>query len=320
MSARITRELLGPLLGARHACCHSCGARIAARQGYYQCRTCGVHCCLACSQQGGGGAPANRPAALLLPRCGDILLTGPCLTVHHVILACSDMEPASPSSQQSLDSTEGSELYSCVTVESTPFCTTCLQGDRVQAGADGERETWETHWHRVRSFFRRNVENGSLSLIGTMPLRSQGPPRPVGPLAVKVLSHPFRDGHGSSLDLTVFDEAVQVQEMLSKRYSAKTAVRALLADRGCIEPAAYPDFESRLALLAEIRRRWQAKPICASVAIKVWQHYLELLAGRQDSVVQHILRWMPVFADTTTPSALVKALTACGWELRNHFA
>merc|ERR1712014_484275 len=82
----------------------------------------------------------------------------------------------------------------------------------------------------------------------------------------------------------------------------------------------YSTSESRAKLMEELRSRWEQRPICSSVAILVWQRYFQLAAGDSPEgdnlAVEQILQWMPVFNDTTAPSALVNVLSTCGWVLR----
>jgi hypothetical protein len=80
----------------------------------------------------------------------------------------------------------------------------------------------------------------------------------------------------------------------------------------------FPTAKSRLTLKSTLHQSWEARPICASLCIKVWQMYFELLgraAGEPDEAVKEVLRCMPVFSDRTTPSALMKALTVRGWRV-----
>lgn len=77
-----------------------------------------------------------------------------------------------------------------------------------------------------------------------------------------------------------------------------------------------------MALLKELKGRWNQKPICTSVAIQVWQRYFKFDAGEgpaaADKAAQNILRFMPVLSDRTLPSALIKMLSTCGWQLRGN--
>merc|ERR1712190_447248 len=104
------------------------------------------------------------------------------------------------------------------------------------------------------------------------------------------------------------------------RYSSLPVVRGFLANRGGIDPEHFRDEESRAALLKEIRERHENRPICASVAIKVWQVYFQLRnanagARADDKTVKDILKWMPLYCDATLPSTMVKVLAECGWTL-----
>jgi len=71
--------------------------------------------------------------------------------------------------------------------------------------------------------------------------------------------------------------------------------------------------------MEDLRARRSRKPICSSVAIQVWQQYFELVCGSGpqgvDLAARQILRWMPLYSDATTPSALLKALSKRGWIL-----
>jgi len=144
-----------------------------------------------------------------------------------------------------------------------------------------------------------------------------------------VLLHPFRHELGNTeLDYGLFHSVVEQAAGESKKYGKQTAVKSWIANQkgpgiiaktGILEPASYPDSESRCMLLDKIYKSWNKPPICASVAVKTWQMYFDALSDHADEVAQCILDWMPCFCHRTVPSAMVKVLSSRGWILSSTF-
>merc|ERR1712039_905496 len=107
----------------------------------------------------------------------------------------------------------------------------------------------------------------------------------------------------------------------SQHWCQITALKGLMARRVALDPKDYPDQDARARLMDDLKRRWTYPPICASVAIKVWQKYFDISCSSPggvacDEAVQQILKWIPLRADQCMPSNLVKVLSTHGWLLR----
>lgn len=310
MNAKITRELLVRLRSAPPGCCDSCGRTILEKDACYECKECDQRCCASCAGQWLNGKHWGTSAAnkafsgnrgvhrfsrpVLSIAAGDIFLCGPDRWgIHHVVLACGPLTPE-PDMAEVLKLGAGAEVFGCETVESTQ-------------AASGEN----THWYTTRSYFRRDL-NGEAFLIGDLDMNSGEFGLCPEPVPVKVLLHPLRQGFNQR----AFEHAVEAAAAESRRYGWSTCVRAFVSRRSSISLEDFPDEPSRAELLDELHRRWDSRPICATVAIKVWQLYFELCSGGDvDKAVRWIIETVPVYADATTPSALVKAVTKCGWVL-----
>merc|ERR1712059_175935 len=97
--------------------------------------------------------------------------------------------------------------------------------------------------------------------------------------------------------------------------AVKIFMKQLMGSKIFLKPEDFPDAKSRGALQQRLHKTWSDPPICASLCIKVWQMYFELLgreSGHPEAGIQEILRWMPVYSNSATPSALLKALTSHG--------
>jgi len=222
--------------------------------------------------------------------------------IHHTVLSRGRMKPAQSDIVELLESPAGSEVFECPTIEST-------------RGSKGD----DTEWYPSITYFQRI--HGETLVVGDLPMGSYDLQVADPPVGLKVLLHPLRDGR---LDNRAFSRAVDLGSKTADRYGKRQAVKAWLAqavNRGVpevIQAERFPSAQSRAELLEDLRRRWEQRPICAALCIKVWQMYFELKgqdAGNIDEAVQEILRWMPVYSDRTTPSALLKALTVHGWML-----
>jgi hypothetical protein len=234
---------------------------------------------------------------------GDIFYVGPDhWSIHHTVLARSSMKLAEQWIADALEGPPGSELFECHTIESTR----ALSGDA-------------TPWYPTLSFFRRH--NGVVHLVADMPPDSDTI-EAFDPVPVKVLMHPLR---GTLLDNRIFNDALVHRASDARRYGRRQAVKAFLAlaatpgNRMEIQPEDFPTPRRRKELLEDLHERWTKRPICAALCVAVWQRYFEILgeeAGEPDRATQELVRWMPVFSDRITPSALLKVLSERGWELR----
>lgn len=203
----------------------------------------------------------------------------------------------------------GMDIYSCDTVESTRH----LQGREI-------------FWYVARSYFARDPRTGETVVVGDKGKDSDVLEFHAEPVKVKMLAHPLRSGHGGpSFDVHAFQRALEISATTSQRWSLNTAVRGMLSRRQTqgLDPDDYSTQQSRFAMLEDLQKRWEKRPICTSVAIMVWQRYFMLVSGGQgydaaDIAARHILRWMPLLSDKTLPSALIKELSKCGWVMRGN--
>jgi len=242
---------------------------------------------------------------------GDIILTGPSASVTHVLLATSRMLQVE-SGRKELKTSPDHELYACDTIETTPLLGDCMFKGRL---------------HRCRYYFQRNPCNGVVTLVGTSPSDSENVPVAIDPQPTKFVFHPFRKGHGGHklLDPVKFKEAVRITDETSWSYGLTTVVKVFLDvphQRSSLDEHKYQDAASQKKLMMKLRRRWNRRPICPSVAIIVWQRYFELLhADKSDdadtAAAKDILRWVPLKSDQTYPSNVVKVLTSRKWLMRN---
>jgi hypothetical protein len=180
-----------------------------------------------------------------------------------------------------------------------------------------------TEWYPTVSYFVRGGGRWPTAmLVADKPVDSNVLNIIEEAVPVKVAMHPLR---GEKFDNHIFNEAVIWGCGTARPYGKRQAVRSFLSQarrRGkprTLEPKEYRTPEARAALRSSLRESWEARPICASLCIKVWQMYFELLgraAGNPDEAVKEVLRWMPVYSNRTTPSALLKALTQRGWRMR----
>jgi len=139
---------------------------------------------------------------------------------------------------------------------------------------------------------------------------------------MKVLRHPLRhESGGLSIDFNTFNNVVSEAAAESKTYGWSTAVRSYVRthfERYALDPARYPDAHSRARLMEKLHKQWTKKPICASVAIKVWQMYFTAVCADHDEAALNILQFMPVKCHATMPSRMVQVLTNCGWTLHDN--
>jgi len=294
MEARVSRELW---VTCHCSVCGACGEPISCKDASYSCKICKHSLCIGC---------ATATSSLM---AGDILLFGPDRWgIHHIVLCCGPLMPAEPEVaarviQNEPDLVE-TELFSCSTIES-------------QRQLKGE----EFPWYPACTILARRRLSGEITVVADVSDSSTGSPTLTHcspPVPAKALLHPLRPGGtsaGPPFDAASFREAVRRCAETSKKWSRMTAVTAITARRDGLDPQDYVDAEARAALLEDLRQSWDRRPICSSVAIKVWQTYFELASDGADAAVQAILRWMPVLSDKTAPSALLKTLSTHGWVL-----
>lgn len=307
MFAKVAREMLNLVRCSQITCCDTCHDPIDVQEGaWYRCKDCNLDRCLQCTMALGIKSECGYEVQDTLSevQAGDIFYTGPdAWSIHHTILARSRMKEADPEIAEALEAPPGAELFECHTIESTRALT-------------GEA----TAWYATLSFFMRVGE--VTKLVADLPPDSETIQVFESPVPVKVLMHPLR---GTRLDEHIFNEAIVQGACKAQRYGRRQAVKAFLSlamtpgNRMEIKPKEFGTPKRRARLLRDLHKRWSRRPICAALCVKVWQMYFELLgreAGQEDKALTEILRWMPVYCDRITPSALVKVLTERGWELR----
>jgi len=332
MSAKVAREMFDLFMPGKYLngkmSCHKCGGQISKKDAYYRCAQCDLNYCMVCMAQtmsptykrpsslSDGSlhvakehASARKPLLEVLP--GDVFLCGPDYWgIHHTVLSCERLVPAEKRVRDAL--TQGNdkvEILKCGTVETSQ---TALSGG-------------DTKWYQTCSYYSRNLETGATQLIGDMIPGSNNLEIYSEAVPVKVLLHPLRPHCGGpELDEKTFDKVVHKASAQSKSYGRITALEAFVAGTPKLRRADFPNVASRHRLFEDLIKRWERPPICTSVVIMVWQMYFAALfsgAGNwaADLVVQHILEWIPLWCDKTTPSMLVKSLTESGWMLKNNF-
>jgi len=251
---------------------------------------------------------ARKPLPEVLP--GDVFLCGPDYWgIHHTVLSCGRLEPAEQRVKDAITQADDVEILKCATVETSQ--TAIVGGD--------------AKWYQTCSYYSRNLETGATQLVGDMIPGSNQLEIYAEAVPVKVLLHPLRPHRGGpELDEETFDKVIHKASAESKSYGRFTALEALVAGTPKLRRADFPNVASRRRLFKDLIKRWERPPICSSVVIMVWQMYFAALfsdAGSwaADLAVQHILEWIPLWCDKTTPSMLVKCLTESGWLLKNNF-
>lgn len=301
MRAKVAREMLQLMRCTERPECGACESELTDSDAYYHCKACHFDYCMTCSRMQLGLSSATRSEGELLElEPGDILLCGPDrYDIHHVILVRGELEPAPEELSELLRSPPGAQLFLCPTIEST-------QGQKG-------RSTW---WYPTTSILERDAHSGTAALVGDMPPDSESLMVAEEPVPLKVLLHPLRpERSGEAIDLDVFHDVLDACAAKSKRYSWGTAAGAFFAYQRSLHAGDYSGEEARAALLQRLCESWERPPICAAVAITVWQQYLLASSSEQDEATQRILRWMPLWCNRTTPSAMVKTLTHHEWGL-----
>lgn len=298
--------------------CDSCDNQIGVEDACYTCSSCKnsicMHCCSHLQDHAKYIVGFHLPPQVAQPpfksniSAGDVFYCGPDRWgIHHVILACGPLVP-DLEVMHFMNGRPGEEAYSCMTIESSQE----MEGENMSL-------------YFTRSMFFRNVATGEAVWTGSIELEDDGPVITQSvPVPVKTLLHPLRPGYGGPpFDPFAFERAVRKCARLCSNWGLRTALKAFASNEECLDPTDYPDFSSRLKLLVELRERWTSRPICSSVVIIAWQIYFEIVCSSagphmEEFAINHILRWVPVFSDSTAPSVLLKTLTKCGWVLRGN--
>lgn len=308
MRAKVAREMLGCIRCQTHAC-QQCEKDLHDHDAYYRCKACAIDYCLSCARTQLGlsiAAPRGQKPHLQL-YAGDMLLCGPdFFDIHHVVLITGESTDVPKDVLRLLKPKPGIQLLQCSTVESS----------QAHAKLDDDAH----HWYTTTSYLERDPHSETLCLIGDWQLHCDEIVVALKPVPVKILLSPLRpECEGETVDKAIFSECVEAGVRASQKYSWQTAVSAFIAYQKEIDQSKYADKESRERLLEHLQESWGKPPICSAVAIKTWQRYLLARYDEDpDEAVKRILRWMPLWCNTTTPSALVKTLTHCGWALADH--
>lgn len=326
MEARVVREMLRGLEALRSFMrCSLCEQLITTEDARYSCGACNLCYCTTCSARMVAAPidPTNvaRPLPALArsqeartakgsPRNimpGDILLCGPDpWGIHHLVLVRGPMA-LDREAAEILGHSSNVELWSCPTIEST----------RGRVGRDFT-------WFPAHSLYSRDPVTGHAALVGVREPNTLHFEQFETPVPVKLLMHPLRPGYGGpSFDEQAFEQAVQLSAITSQHWGLSTALRAITSLQESLDPDDYPTIDSRRRLLEELTTRWTSRPICSTVVIMVWQYYFKIASGgggpaSEDTTAQRILRWIPLLADKTMPSVLLKVLTTRGWVLRGN--
>jgi hypothetical protein len=336
MQAKVIRELWNKVSWWHYeGKCDVCSKKIGAEDARYNCKECRYNVCMECTSWllarnrdkrkifvpptadvGTRNAYQANPQGPSKVQPGDILLVGPDRWgIHHVVLSTGHMRPDPETGKmlkQEMPELRGTDIYSCQTIESTHASLTSGK---------------EIVWYVAKSYIARNRVTGEAMLVADIADGEDTLEFFEKPVQVKMLMHPCRPGHGAPpFDKSAFAQALEVCAQTSKAWSIKTAVNGILKRRDlqALDPEAYPDAASRAALLEGMKKRWETRPICTSVAIMVWQRYFMLSsigssrAEATDIAAQNILRWMPLLSDRTLPSGLIKELSKCGWVMRGN--
>lgn len=325
MQGKVVREMWNKVAWWHYETnCATCNARITTDDARYFCKDCKYSVCTACSStmlaRNAPVAGVGKTSAFFAPptakpsqvQPGDIFLCGPDRWgIHHVIMSIGQMKRDPQAAQWiwgEMHEVRGFDIFSCETIESSGH----LHGKDVV-------------WYVSKNFFARDSATGEAVQVADMARDSGTLEFQAEPVKVKMLMHPLRPGHGGpTFDAQAFGKALEVSATNSKKWSLKTAVKGMMHRRDCeaLDPVKYSTPQSRVALLDDLEKRWELRPICTSVAIMVWQRYFKLVSGHgpeaADVAAQHILRWMPLLSDKTLPSALIKELSKCGWVLRGN--
>lgn len=305
MKGHVVREMCNVCSG--EMTCEKCEENCGDQDSCYLCNDCDMVYCNHCARET-LGLPVLKSSSNelvdILP--GDVFFAGPDKWgIHHVILARSGWLEPDPEVREVLEIEPGLEVLACNTIESTQ-------------GSVGD-ETW---WYPTVTFFTRNPQDGSACIVADLPPGSRTLEQAMNPVAAKVLLHPLRgESQNLELDVAAFEEVVRRAASESKKYGKATAVRSVISalsrSEGQINPDKY-GLESD-ELLDKLKKTWESRPICASVAVKCWQRYFEFTSESVEETVDKILKFIPHWCDKSTPSALIAGLTSRGWVVCDKF-
>mmetsp|Transcript_24068 Transcript_24068/g.60068 ORF Transcript_24068/g.60068 Transcript_24068/m.60068 type:complete len:358 (+) Transcript_24068:85-1158(+) len=305
MKAHVVREMFN--LCSAPSECETCGAECDDHVSYYTCVECDITYCNDCARAELGLARREgKESQAIEIKPGDLFFAGPDkFGIHHVIVARSEWKPVHPDLHELLHKhmEPGCELLCCDTIEATQ-------------GSVGD-DTW---WYPTQTYFVRNPHHDTAGLLADMPPESDELHMVEQAIPTKVMLHPFRPEQGGpEFHEEVFETVITSAADESKKYGKFTAVRSVISglrDSEVIHAEAFPD---KGELLNKLHKSWQARPICASVAIKCWQQYLMSIAHSKEEGVDHILTYMPHWCHKSTPSSMVANLTQHGWVVLDNF-
>lgn len=332
MKAKVVREVFNMVIGWHYqTLCNCCSQAISTKDACYYCACCRFSLCVSCSCTRHEDILLSQPrtgprlfSSAMISSCdvspkssvrsgyisaGDILFCGPDgWGIHHVILCRSITRPATLDMVKFLERGSDAEVYECLTIESSRP----LRGQNFA-------------WYPSSSFFEVDKRTGKAMLIADVAEGSRRVNVVEEPIPVKLLMHPLRPCYGGpTLDVEIFHDAVGRAEKTSRKWGHRTAIKSVAASflRTRLNAGSFLDSTARAALMKDMRRRWEKKPICASVAIQVWQLYFTLVSPSspegEDVAAENILQWMPVHSDKTAPSTLLQVLSTSGWTLRDN--
>eukprot|EP00929_Paragymnodinium_shiwhaense_P069494 TRINITY_DN35043_c0_g1_i1.p1 TRINITY_DN35043_c0_g1~~TRINITY_DN35043_c0_g1_i1.p1 ORF type:complete len:496 (+),score=56.09 TRINITY_DN35043_c0_g1_i1:146-1633(+) len=327
MDARVVKEMWSRLgWGSAHPDCSRCHTEISRDDARYFCKLCKYSLCLNCANSArddsttcptpqtgtASGQSAMSPTVQVGTTnwimAGDLILCGPDKWgIHHVVLCQDDMKPV-PELHKTIGLPEHEDLFVVKTLESSRH----LHGEDVP-------------WYSGFTYYARCRRTGQVKMVAD----DEGEDDDIDVhdefLPIKMLFHPLRPKQGGpEHDLDLFKRAIQDSAEESKRWGLRTALKAITSKKESLDAADYATPDSRVQMIEELEKSWHQRPICSSVAIKVWQRYFLLLNGccgtnkaATERAACDILKWMPCRSDRTAPSTLIKVLSRSGWVLRD---
>jgi len=329
MKAKIYREVhmqhvIKGMTCPQVAVCSECAKEINVEDAYYVCRACNDYLCLDCAKQQAGAVTTSNPrhlntSGILNLEQGDIVLVGPTdWGIHHVLLVTSTLTQDPDMLQILKEEPEAShlewephhQLWYAYTIE----CTQAVQGD----------DTW---WYPTKTYFKRDPMTGDAHAVADWP-DGQAVSVSDRELPFKLLLHPLRPSFGGvGVDQALFSNVVEFSAGLAQKYGKQVAVQAWLQARVAraqkkfgiknrVTLEEYNTPEKREELMEYYELTWKEPPICASVAIKVWQRYFKAMHSKsRDNAMIDIINYMPCWCHRSSPSQMTKDLVACGWLL-----
>lgn len=321
MSARLVKEIWQTMFSLSKPECFRCKEMIHWDDARYFCRECQCSLCLDCQDEiesekpvivslvrGWNMTPALRPldrtaGQALAVRAGDILLMGPDMYgIHHVILCTGELQPADNSDRRHFGLKSHMELWQVPTIQSS----------RPLEGKD-------TAWYPSVCFIIRDLMGPVDTICGDEDVDRNNVNIYEQPYPFKLLIHPFRKSLGlTPIDQETFRGAVGAMAAISEPWNHLTGLKALgtMTVSNKRAKISESDYSSSHELVQAVRRSWATGPICSSVAVKTWQKYFELkFSSDVNQAAGHLLKYMPLWCDKTTPSMLTKVLSTRHWLL-----